>query len=259
MKMKKGICVLLIAAMLFSLTGCCLKHDWEEATCTDPKTCLKCGKTDGEPLGHDYSDWIVADEPSYLSAGMKKKECSRCGDTITQELPKLDTDHCLIVDGKGMTVTYEECYFLLEEVLSGRTSYLDLDYSFSFQKGDNENIRFLKCNNLDTNVMVTLCKHGDKPGQDEKIDYIMVSIMGKASAVKEKLVFLKACAAAAIAITREDIDNGDDALKYFASLSKDGQLGKWDSQGILEYMCDVTAVGSGNYLVMFAVRVEDQY
>lgn len=29
-------------------------HHWQEATCTEPRTCIDCGKTDGEPLGHDY-------------------------------------------------------------------------------------------------------------------------------------------------------------------------------------------------------------
>ena len=29
-----------------------LGHEWEEATCTTPKTCQRCGETKGEPLGH---------------------------------------------------------------------------------------------------------------------------------------------------------------------------------------------------------------
>ena len=31
-----------------------LGHDWKAATCTDPKTCSRCGATDGAALGHDY-------------------------------------------------------------------------------------------------------------------------------------------------------------------------------------------------------------
>ncbi|MBR5451726.1 MAG: leucine-rich repeat protein [Clostridia bacterium] len=30
-------------------------HNFKEATCTDPKTCSKCGKTEGKQLGHTYS------------------------------------------------------------------------------------------------------------------------------------------------------------------------------------------------------------
>lgn len=55
--MKKklvSIVLILIASMI--MTGCCLQHDWQPATCEEPKTCSKCGKTDGEPLGHKYED-----------------------------------------------------------------------------------------------------------------------------------------------------------------------------------------------------------
>ena len=46
-------------------------HDWVEATCTEPKTCSRCGETEGEPLGHN---WI---EATYETP----KTCSRCGAT----------------------------------------------------------------------------------------------------------------------------------------------------------------------------------
>lgn len=52
---KKGIAV--SAAMVLSgvlLTGCCLRHDWQEATCTAPKTCSVCGATEGELAGHVF-------------------------------------------------------------------------------------------------------------------------------------------------------------------------------------------------------------
>lgn len=29
-------------------------HEWQNATCTSPKTCRLCGKTEGEALGHDW-------------------------------------------------------------------------------------------------------------------------------------------------------------------------------------------------------------
>jgi hypothetical protein len=31
-------------------------HIWEEATCTQPKTCSECGETEGEPVDHQYGD-----------------------------------------------------------------------------------------------------------------------------------------------------------------------------------------------------------
>lgn len=46
------------------------KHSWNKATCTDPKTCKKCGETDGEALGHLYDNDCDA-------------SCNRCGETRT--------------------------------------------------------------------------------------------------------------------------------------------------------------------------------
>lgn len=35
----------------------CLSHNWVSATCTKPKTCSKCGATEGEPKGHNYESY----------------------------------------------------------------------------------------------------------------------------------------------------------------------------------------------------------
>lgn len=48
------------------------EHEWQDATCTEPKTCTLCGETEGEPLGHDFS------QPTFFKEG----NCSRCGETI---------------------------------------------------------------------------------------------------------------------------------------------------------------------------------
>ncbi len=70
MKRKIAIVTLLVLAMCV-LSGCCLSHDWEDATCEEPKTCLECGKTEGEPLEHDWED-ATCQEP---------KTCAECGET----------------------------------------------------------------------------------------------------------------------------------------------------------------------------------
>ena len=46
-------------------------HDWIGATCTDSKYCGVCGKNEGEPLGHSWID-ATCDYP---------KRCSVCGET----------------------------------------------------------------------------------------------------------------------------------------------------------------------------------
>lgn len=54
--MKKLHSIVLILLLCAVLTGCCLQHDWQEATCAAPKTCSKCGKTTGEALPHTWID-----------------------------------------------------------------------------------------------------------------------------------------------------------------------------------------------------------
>ena len=48
-----------------------LPHDWKDADCENPKTCARCGLTDGDPLGHS---WTAADCDT-------PKTCSVCGAT----------------------------------------------------------------------------------------------------------------------------------------------------------------------------------
>ncbi|MBO4428739.1 MAG: hypothetical protein J5832_02180, partial [Clostridia bacterium] len=45
-------------------------HSWEKATCTEPKTCKKCGVTEGEALGHNYVNG----------------QCTRCKAELTWDL-----------------------------------------------------------------------------------------------------------------------------------------------------------------------------
>lgn len=63
-------------AVCFMLTGCCMSHEWKEATCAEPKTCAECGKTEGEALGHTWVDATCA-EP---------KHCNLCGETEGEAL-----------------------------------------------------------------------------------------------------------------------------------------------------------------------------
>lgn len=58
MKKKRALKVVsmgLLCTVL--LSGCCIPHDWKEATCAEPQTCVKCGKTKGEPTeDHDWKE-----------------------------------------------------------------------------------------------------------------------------------------------------------------------------------------------------------
>ena len=55
--MKRKLSVLLLAVVcLLAFTGCCFHSEWYAANCTTPKTCVKCGETEGEALGHSWVD-----------------------------------------------------------------------------------------------------------------------------------------------------------------------------------------------------------
>lgn len=62
-----GFSILWVCSML---TGCHMKHEWQEATCTEPKTCCIGGETEGEALGHTWVE-ATCTEP---------KHCSVCGE-----------------------------------------------------------------------------------------------------------------------------------------------------------------------------------
>lgn len=83
---KIKLIIIIIAAVLVAIAGTfgmlygtkviCFHSSWSEATCTIPETCERCGKTKGEPLGHD---WIEADCEN-------PKTCKICGETDGEPL-----------------------------------------------------------------------------------------------------------------------------------------------------------------------------
>lgn len=77
MKRLHIIMVALSLLLLVLLAGCCLSHEWEEATCTAPQTCSKCGKTEGEPFPHTWEEATCT----------APKTCSICGETEGDTLP----------------------------------------------------------------------------------------------------------------------------------------------------------------------------
>ena len=62
-----------------------------QATCTtglrqsiSHAECGYFGSTEGDPLGHDYGEYIETKAPTCTEAGSETAECSRCGDTTTR-------------------------------------------------------------------------------------------------------------------------------------------------------------------------------
>ena len=51
-----GLAALVVAIPILAILMSC-EHEWEDATCTQAKTCTLCGETEGEPLGHIEGSW----------------------------------------------------------------------------------------------------------------------------------------------------------------------------------------------------------
>lgn len=54
--MRKFFTRLTVLLLALALTACNCSHDWQDATCTAPKTCAKCGETEGEPAVHSWQE-----------------------------------------------------------------------------------------------------------------------------------------------------------------------------------------------------------
>lgn len=69
--MKRTILVICVIALAFCLTACGCEHEWNDATCTTPKTCKLCDATEGEVAAHQWQD----------ANCVAPKTCKDCGAT----------------------------------------------------------------------------------------------------------------------------------------------------------------------------------
>ena len=57
--MKKYAVLTALVLLIFLLTACGCKHEWQPATCMEKQKCTLCGETQGEADGpHDPGDWV---------------------------------------------------------------------------------------------------------------------------------------------------------------------------------------------------------
>ncbi|MBR2736234.1 MAG: S-layer homology domain-containing protein [Firmicutes bacterium] len=92
----------------------------DEATCTTPQLCIKCGAVISSALGHDYHSELI--EPTETDMGYTLYTCSRCGDSYkTDFVPPLKKDSgknedpdAKTTDGNGRAVIGGYIIFLNE-------------------------------------------------------------------------------------------------------------------------------------------------
>lgn len=82
---KKTICLSLAILLVLLLAGCSCQHDWQDATCSTPKTCSKCGETEGDVVAHIQGEWEIVTEATYSTPGVKKAYCTLCGEVLAEE------------------------------------------------------------------------------------------------------------------------------------------------------------------------------
>lgn len=108
-----------------------LGHEWEEATCTTPKTCQRCGRTEGKSLGHQPGSWTK--EVDYIDATSKEiQECERCGEVVDtrneKEFTSFVGDGVFSISPKGFIERLNEEFSNLPNCSSMKASY-ELDDS----------------------------------------------------------------------------------------------------------------------------------
>ncbi len=65
---------------------CVGDHVWEEATCTQPKTCKVCTEREGERLPHNWSNWTEITAATETARGEMQGVCD-CGETQIKTTP----------------------------------------------------------------------------------------------------------------------------------------------------------------------------
>ena len=125
---------LCICLCVFMLTGCGCKHEWNEATCTAPKTCNLCGETEGEVLAHNYGDWVDLDVEN------EERTCSVCDFYEVQAVDRKEKIISLLeghweeygmVTSDGLIITFES----LRE--AGAEGFEDGQITFDFDSQGN--------------------------------------------------------------------------------------------------------------------------
>jgi len=152
MKKRFALPVVILLTMAL-LAGCCLSHEWQDATCETPRTCAKCEETEGEALGHEWVD-ATCETPKTCSV-CSKTDGEALGHQMTWEPVKnnyekmtgicsvcaageeADMDWALVADTLILGTWKDEITTV--EVLADKTATLELEgetYNFTWNYED---------------------------------------------------------------------------------------------------------------------------
>lgn len=135
-----------------------LGHDWADATCTAPKTCSRCGATEGNALGHDFADVWSSDASGHWHA------CSRCDAKDGEAAHTPDREAATETD----PIKCSECDYIITPAL-GHTHSLTKVESKAPTCTEDGNIEYYTCSGCSKlfadatgNVEITADKTVDK-------------------------------------------------------------------------------------------------
>ena len=108
--------------------GTALGHKWQEATCLTPKICMVCGKTEGTALGHKWQDYTCT---VCGAIDITKKDKAKGHDAI--ELLSSSKDSCdymssIIAKAWHFSIYEYESYYTLsnDDTITGFSKYIGI-------------------------------------------------------------------------------------------------------------------------------------
>ena len=109
MKTKKYYLLPLLLLLTLLLSACACDHEWQASTCLAPRTCTRCGATEGKLRAHDYGSTACNDP----------KPCTVCGTTEGIELTHTWRSDCKICIYCGQDERPADDRFMDSDGISG--------------------------------------------------------------------------------------------------------------------------------------------
>lgn len=176
MKRSKLISIMLLCCTMLLLSGCCLQHEWQEASCTTPAICIKCEKTEGEALGHEEGEIQVTDVNWVTAKETFRSVCPACSEELQQGSRPLEQLH----DGKtflpSASQLFERFQFYVMAFSSG-------DYKAGLTTGNNGEIigQIQNLLSLPVGSILYQCEHNDVFEEESEKESIITNLACYAS------------------------------------------------------------------------------
>ncbi|MGN1116282.1 MAG: alkaline phosphatase [Candidatus Ornithomonoglobus sp.] len=150
-KIASALSLLLALLVALSFTGCvgnaassnevaCTEHQWLAASCTLPKTCIKCGATEGEKQADAHAYTLTAhEESSCTEDGCNTYTCVYCGNIRNETIAACGhvhgADTCPVCGETGLNIIKNVILIIgdgmgLEHIAAGQGTY-EKDYAFT--------------------------------------------------------------------------------------------------------------------------------